>query len=43
MDVKLPALLGNYDMQIDQPTDLTTDQPTDDGRTDKFIGRFHVK
>ena len=34
MEVKLPALLGNYDRPTNQPTE--TGQPTD-GQTDRFI------
>ena len=34
--VKLPALLGNYDRQTNQPTDGPTDQPTI-----QLSGHFH--
>ena len=34
MEVKLPALLDNYDSQTDRPPDLPTDL------TDWFIGKF---
>ena len=40
MEVKLPALLGNYDRLTDQPS---TKQQTDDGQTGlSVIGKFRI-
>ena len=39
MEEKLPALLGKYDRQTNQPTTIP---PTDDGRTDRVIGKLHL-
>ena len=37
-ELKLPALLGNYD----RPTNKPTDQPTD-GRTEVLLGKLHFQ
>ena len=45
MEVKLPALLGNYDRQTNQPFDRPTSQPTDGqtGSLESFTSNMFIR